>query len=53
VRPDPVLGAVSDGPDVQVGVEGAEGALDLGQGLVGGDDLAAVQVTGATLVRST
>ena len=46
VRADPVLGAVPDGPDVQVGIEGAEGPLDLGQGLVGGDDLAAVQVTG-------
>jgi hypothetical protein len=37
---------VPDGPDVQVGIEGAEGPLDLGQGLVGGDDLAAVQVGG-------
>src|SRR5208283_1390227 len=46
VRPDPVLGAVPDRADVQVGIEGAEGPLDLGQGLVGGDDLAAVQVAG-------
>jgi len=39
VRADPVLGAVPDRPDVQVGIEGAEGPLDQGQGLVGGDDL--------------
>ena len=54
VRADPVLGAVPDGPDVQVGIEGPEGALHLGQGLVGGDDAAAVQARRAsTLVRST
>ena len=35
-----------DGPDVQVGIEGPEGPLDLGEGLVGGDDFAAVQVAG-------
>ena len=34
-----------DRADVQVGAEGAEGPLDLGQGLVGGDHLAAVQVS--------
>ena len=44
---NPVLGAVPDGPDVQVGVEGAEGTLDLGEGLVaGGDDLGGFQVAG-------
>ncbi len=46
VGADPGLGAVADGPDVQVAVEGAEGALDVGEGLVGGDDLAAVQASG-------
>ena len=46
VRADPGLGAVPDGPDVQVGVEGAEGALDVGEGLVGGDDFVAVQPGG-------
>ena len=46
VGADPVLGAVPDRPDVQVGIEGAEGPLDLGQGLVGGDDLAGFQVAG-------
>ena len=45
VRP-PVLSTVPDGSDVQVGIEGAEGSLDLGQGLVGRDDFQAVQVTG-------
>src|SRR5207248_4077520 len=47
VGADPGLGAVADGPDVQVGVEGPEGAFHVGEGLVGGDDLAAVQVAGA------
>ena len=46
MRPDPVRGAVPDGPDVQVGIEGAEGPLDLGQSLVGGDHAGAVQVSG-------
>ena len=46
VRAEPVLGPVPDRPDVQVGVERAEGPLDLGQGLVGGDDLGGFQVTG-------
>jgi hypothetical protein len=30
VRADPGLGAVADGPDVQVGVERAEGPFDMG-----------------------
>ena len=46
VRPDPLFGAVADGPDVQVGVEGPERPLDLGERLVGGDDLAAAQAAG-------
>src|SRR5207344_3292680 len=41
-----VLGAVPDGPDVQVGAEGAEGPLDLGQRLVGGDHGGGVEVAG-------
>ena len=36
-----------DRPDVQVGIEGAEGPFHLDQGLVGGGHLAGVQVTGA------
>ena len=43
VRADPGLGAVADWADVQVGIEGPERSLDLGEGLVGGDHLAAVQ----------
>jgi hypothetical protein len=43
VGADPAFGAVADGADVQVGVEGAEGALDVGEGLAGGDDLAGFQ----------
>jgi hypothetical protein len=35
---------VPDRADVQVGIEGAEGPPDVGEGLVGGDDPAAVQV---------
>ena len=46
VRADPGLGAVADRADVQVGIEGAERPLDLGEGLVGGDHLAAVQAAG-------
>jgi hypothetical protein len=46
VRADPIFGAVADGPDVKVGVEGPECARNAGEGLVGGDDLAAVQVVG-------
>jgi hypothetical protein len=46
VRADPGLGVVAYGADVQVGVERAEGALDLGEGLAGSDDLAAVQANG-------
>jgi hypothetical protein len=51
--PGPGLGAVPDGPDVQVVAEAAEGTLDVGEGFVGGDDLAGVQPVGRTLVRST
>jgi hypothetical protein len=46
VGADPVLGAVPDRADVQVGIERAEGPLDLGQGLAGRDDPGAVQVAG-------
>ena len=46
VRPDPLFGAVADRADVQVGIEGAERPLDLGERLVGGDHLAAAQVAG-------
>ena len=46
VGADPGFGAVPDRADVQVGVERAEGPLDLGQGLVGRDDFGGFQVAG-------
>src|SRR4029453_14691912 len=36
MRADPLFGVVADGPDVQVGIEGAEGPLHLGERLAGG-----------------
>ena len=44
VRTDRVLGAVADRADVQVGIEGPERPLHLGERLVGGDHLAPSQL---------
>ena len=49
-RGEPVV----DRPDVQIdGLQAAEGALDVGEALVGADQLSAVKTLSSTLVRMT
>ena len=39
VGADPLLRAVANGPNVEVGFKAPKDPLDVGEGLIGGDDL--------------